>query len=102
MTIETIAAIGVSTGAIGTTQLAATASSAQAPGAFDATVQYLEGLNAKMAVNQESVQTLATGDAQNLHRVLMELERTKLEFELALQVRNKVLEAYQELMRMQV
>jgi flagellar hook-basal body complex protein FliE len=33
---------------------------------------------------------------------MMSLEKTRLTFELALQVRNKTLEAYQELMRMQV
>jgi len=33
---------------------------------------------------------------------MMNLESTKLAFDLTLQIRNKVLDAYQELMRMQV
>jgi flagellar hook-basal body complex protein FliE len=33
---------------------------------------------------------------------MMSLEKAKLSFELALQVRNKLLEAYQDIMRMQI
>jgi len=52
--------------------------------------------------SQQAVQQLALGNTDNLHRVMMNLEQTRLSFELALAVRNKALEAYQDLMRMQV
>jgi flagellar hook-basal body complex protein FliE len=55
-----------------------------------------------MQANDQSIQQLALGGTDNLHQVMITLERTRLAFELALQVRNKALEAYQELMRMQV
>lgn len=45
---------------------------------------------------------VATGQAGNLHQVMLRMEETRMQFELLLQVRNKVLEAYQEVMRMQV
>lgn len=48
------------------------------------------------------VQRLAVGDTDNLHQVMTSLEKAKLSFELGLQVRNKLLESYQEIMRMQV
>lgn len=48
------------------------------------------------------VQRLAVGEADNLHQVMTSLEKAKLGFELGLQVRNKLLEGYQEIMRMQV
>ena len=45
---------------------------------------------------------LATGQADNLHQVMIDLEQAKLSFQLLLQVRNRALEAYQEIMRMQI
>lgn len=45
---------------------------------------------------------LATGDQVDLHDVVIAQEHAALAFRLTLQVRNKLLEAYQELTRMQV
>lgn len=99
MSIEAISAVGLAA----TTQGAALGNSAgAAQGGFGALLDGIERLNTQMRVNDQSIQQLALGETDNLHQVMMTLERTKLEFELMLQVRNKVLEAYQELMRMQV
>ncbi len=72
------------------------------PGVFDSLVRGLQDINAQMTGNQQAVESLAVGQGDDLHRVVMNLESTKLTFDLALQVRNKVLDAYQELMRMQI
>jgi flagellar hook-basal body complex protein FliE len=69
---------------------------------FANVLESLQQLNTQMQANDQSIQQLALGGTDNLHQVMMTLERTRLAFELALQVRNKALEAYQELMRMQV
>ncbi len=45
---------------------------------------------------------LATGDAENLHNVMIDMEKAEIALQFTIQVRNKVLEAYQEIMRMQV
>ncbi|PTU68732.1 MULTISPECIES: flagellar hook-basal body complex protein FliE [Chromobacterium] len=45
---------------------------------------------------------VATGQAGSLHQVMLRMEETRMQFELFMQARNKVLEAYQEVMRMQV
>jgi flagellar hook-basal body complex protein FliE len=45
---------------------------------------------------------VATGQAGNLHQVMLRMEEARMQFELFVQMRNKVLEAYQEVMRMQV
>jgi flagellar hook-basal body complex protein FliE len=45
---------------------------------------------------------VATGDPVDLHDAVIAQERAALAFRLTLQVRNKVLEAYQELTRMQI
>jgi flagellar hook-basal body complex protein FliE len=45
---------------------------------------------------------LASGEPVELHEVMLAQERASLSFELAVKVRNKLVEAYQDIMRMQV
>lgn len=59
-------------------------------------------LNNQLQHADATVQRLASGDGANLHTVMMDLEKAKLSFELVVQVRNRLLEGYQEVMRMQV
>ena len=47
-------------------------------------------------------QLLATGQASDVSNVVMEIERASLAMQLAVQVRNKAVEAYQDIYRMQV
>lgn len=99
MTIEALAALEPGSPA----RALSFGSPAAAPDtAFDTVLDSLDRLNTQMQANDRSVQVLALGGTDNLHQVMISLERTRLAFELALQVRNKALEAYQELMRMQV
>ncbi|HZY20748.1 MAG TPA: flagellar hook-basal body complex protein FliE [Ramlibacter sp.] len=62
----------------------------------------LQRVNEQLKTSQLDLQQLALGDAQNLHEVMVRLEESRIAFQLTLQVRNRVLEAYQEVMRMQV
>jgi flagellar hook-basal body complex protein FliE len=48
------------------------------------------------------VARLAAGDTDNLHQVMIALEEAKLSFQLMVQVRNKLLESYQDILRMQI
>ncbi|ACV61601.1 flagellar hook-basal body complex subunit FliE [Desulfofarcimen acetoxidans DSM 771] len=43
-----------------------------------------------------------TGEVDNLHQVTIAMEKAKLSMQLAMQVRNKFVEAYQEISRMQI
>ncbi len=43
-----------------------------------------------------------SGEGEDLHNVLLAMERADLTFQTMLQVRNKLLDAYREIMRMQV
>lgn len=45
---------------------------------------------------------LLTGEIQDIHQVTVAMQEAKLAMQLAVEVRNKVIEAYQELSRMQV
>jgi flagellar hook-basal body complex protein FliE len=42
------------------------------------------------------------GEGEELHTIALATQRAELAFELGLQIRNKVVQAYQEVMRMQV
>jgi flagellar hook-basal body complex protein FliE len=48
------------------------------------------------------VGTFLAGEGEDLHTVALATQRAELAFELFMQVRNKVVQAYQEVMRMQV
>jgi flagellar hook-basal body complex protein FliE len=63
---------------------------------------HVEQVNQHLVAADTQVRQLAVGEATNLHQVMLTLEQAKLQFELLLQVRNKVLEAYQDIMRMQI
>ena len=62
----------------------------------------LHGLDEKLKASQTDLQQLALGEVQNLHEVMIRLEQSRISFQLMLQVRNRVLEAYQDVMRMQI
>jgi flagellar hook-basal body complex protein FliE len=50
----------------------------------------------------KSVESFLSGEGDDLHKTIMSTQRADLAMELFLQVRNKVVSAYQEVMRMQV
>lgn len=62
----------------------------------------LQELNGQLLATQGDLQRLAVGDVSNLHEVMVRLEESRIALQLALQVRNRVLEAYQDVMRMQI
>jgi flagellar hook-basal body complex protein FliE len=47
-------------------------------------------------------QNVATGEVDKIHEAMIAMEKASLALELTVQVRNKAIEAYQELMRTQV
>ena len=75
----------------------------KAPGGFGAVLE-----DAMHKVGQfndtasKSVESFLSGEGDDLHKTIMATQRAELSMELFLQVRNKVVQAYQEVMRMQV
>ena len=51
---------------------------------------------------QQSVDRFLSGEGEEIHNVALATQQASLSFDLFLQVRNKVVSAYQEVMRMQV
>jgi flagellar hook-basal body complex protein FliE len=50
----------------------------------------------------QSVERFLSGDGEEVHTVALATQRAELAFETFLQVRNKVISAYQSIMQMQV
>ena len=65
-------------------------------------VNQLERSETAIKTAETEVQKLALGDTENLHQVMIALSKAKTSFELTVQVRNKLLESFQEVMRMSV
>lgn len=55
------------------------------------------GQNASAAVER-----FLSGEGEELHNTILSVQRAQLAFEMFLQARNKVVSAYQEIMRMQM
>ena len=72
----------------------------------DAFAQSLDGfvgeVNAKQSAAGESVRGLIGNQGVSLHQAMIAMEEASVSFQLMVEVRNKLLESYQELMRMQV
>jgi flagellar hook-basal body complex protein FliE len=66
----------------------------------------LSGIVTEVKNQQKSadsaVQQLHAGGAKNLHEAMIAMEQADISIRFMVQVRNKALEAYQEIMRMQV
>ncbi|HTR99668.1 MAG TPA: flagellar hook-basal body complex protein FliE [Bacteroidota bacterium] len=59
-------------------------------------------VNALQAEAGKAAESMVKGEAVDLHDVMVAVEKAKTSFELLMEIRNKTISAYQELMRMQV
>ena len=100
MNVDAIGAIG----AVDPTLLAPTQAAGAPPAAGFAQwfAQEAGHVNSAVLKAQEGGQQIATGQATSLHEVMIQMEEAKLSFQLLAQVRTRVLEAYQEIMRTQI
>lgn len=87
--------------------LANAASSALAPatsadGSFAGTLSSaIQQVNNLQTTAEQKVTNLLAGSGEDIHAATLSVERASLAFDLMLQVRNKVVSAYQEISRLQ-
>lgn len=99
----------ISTNAITKTALTETSRVSQAgtsqasSGAFGASLNSaLNNLSQMQLSSDQAIQKLAAGQNSDLSQVMIGAEEADISFRVALSMRDKLVEAYQEVMRMQV
>ncbi len=79
------------------------AAPAESPAGFSRLLnQVLGDAGAQQAHAEQAVHNLVAGCADNVHNVMLAMAKADLSFHLVLELRNRLSDAYQEIMRMQV
>ena len=78
----------------------ARSTSTQGPSFVDYLSAQVEQVNHKIVAADRRVADVATGKSHNLHEMMVALNKADLSLKMLTQVRNKAVEAYQDLMRM--
>jgi flagellar hook-basal body complex protein FliE len=68
----------------------------------DILAKSFETVNEQQHEADTAVRELVSGRTKNIHETMLTIERADASLKLAMQVRNKILDAYREVMRMQV
>ncbi|WP_040980103.1 flagellar hook-basal body complex protein FliE [Oceanobacillus jeddahense] len=75
----------------------------QAQGNFSSMLKNaIEDLNHIQLESDKKTEGLATGNVENLHDVMITAQKASVSLETGVQVQSKVIDAYNEIMRMQV
>jgi flagellar hook-basal body complex protein FliE len=69
---------------------------------LDALQNSMDEVNQNQLQADQSVKDLIAGRTKNLHETMLQLQKADLSLKTMMQVRNKILEAYKEIMKMQV
>lgn len=62
----------------------------------------LDQVDERQKVAGQQIEAFVAGEQENLHEVMIASSQARLSFQLMVEVRNKMMEAYQELFRMQI
>lgn len=72
-------------------------------GSFGSTIKSaVDSIEQSQKAAEEEIARAVTGESQDLHKTIIALQTADLHFQLGLQVRNKLIAAYDDIMRMQV
>ncbi len=70
---------------------------------FEQTLKkFIEDVDQAQKFAGESVEKLMTGEIKDIHDVMIAVEKAGTSFELMMEIRNKMIDAYREIMRMQI
>lgn len=90
-------------GAQQSTEAAKAAEKAAEGGGFAGVLKSkLVELNTQQADAAQATQDMATGRVDDIAQTMLRIEQASVSLQMATQVRNKVIEAYQEVLRMQI
>ncbi len=83
-------------------QLAPPASGSEGSSFSDILSGAINDVESSRASANQSVEQFLSGEGDDLHSTILASQRAELEFQMFMQVRNKVVSAYQEVMKMQL
>jgi len=72
------------------------------PSFADTLAKSIEEVNHLQKEADLAIEKLASGESQNVHGAMLAVNKADTALRMTMQVRNKIVEAYQEVMRMQV
>jgi flagellar hook-basal body complex protein FliE len=72
------------------------------PVEIDKFEQFIKGVDRKKKISARETQDLILGRSDNIHEAVVKSQEAGVAFNLMIEVRNKLVESYKELMRMQV
>jgi flagellar hook-basal body complex protein FliE len=81
---------------------AGNAGSAETSGFFDSLKSAIGKVNDAKIEAGRAVDALMTGESQDLHRTMVALQEADVSFQLMMQIRNKLVAAYEDIQRMQI
>jgi flagellar hook-basal body complex protein FliE len=61
----------------------------------------IEKVNALQLESDEAIKSFAKGESKDIHETMIAVQKADISFRMMMQIRNKIVEAYQEVMRMQ-
>jgi flagellar hook-basal body complex protein FliE len=73
-----------------------------APGFVGTLKDAIAKVNEVQVEATQAVEKMATGENQNVHQTMIALQKADISFQLMMQLRNKIVTAYEEIQRMQV
>lgn len=78
------------------------AAGAKAPDFGSALGGLVDQVNTAQGEADQAIQQLVAGKTENLHEVMLAVNKAELSFQFLMETRNKLVNAYQEVMRMQL
>ncbi|ADY73867.1 Flagellar hook-basal body complex protein fliE [Desulfurobacterium thermolithotrophum DSM 11699] len=74
----------------------------KANGFKDLLENFIKDVNSDLKESRKAEENLISGNVQNIEEIMYKIEKADLSLRLLVEIRNKALESYQEIMRMQV
>ena len=78
------------------------AGGARSSGFMDSLQQAISKANDIQLGADQATEALMTGQTQNIHQTMVALQEADVSFQLMMQIRNKLVTAYEEIQRMQI
>ena len=89
-------------GSAGGPQAPSSVSEPKGGGFLETLQKSMEEVNVDQVAADNSIKDLVAGKSKNIHETMLQIQKADLSLKTMMQVRNKILEAYKEIIRMQV